>query len=128
MVRAGRRLVGEYLEFLEGRCRPNTVLAAAYDLRVFFDVVAKPAEDIRATDVLGFITAQRTGRSSTEPLQPVDMTTPRLGCRPARWRAGCRSSRGSSPTCRHAATSVRTRCPAVCRAGASVRVRARGCR
>jgi hypothetical protein len=60
MVRVGRRVVGEYLEFLEGRCRPNTVLAAAYDLRVFFDVVAKPSEDIRATDVLGFITAQRT--------------------------------------------------------------------
>ncbi len=79
MVRAGRRLVGEYLEFLEGRCRPNTVLAAAYDLRVFFDVVAKPAEDIRATDVLGFITAQRTGRSSTEPLQPVDSDDASVG-------------------------------------------------
>jgi len=72
MVRVGRRLVDEYLEFLEGRCRPNTVLAAAYDLKLFFDVVAKPAEEICATDVLGFITAQRTGRSGTEPLQPVD--------------------------------------------------------
>jgi hypothetical protein len=27
-------------------------------------------------------------------------TTPRWACRPARWRGGCRASRGSSPTCR----------------------------
>ena len=71
MVRVGMRLVDEYLEFLEGRCRPNTVLAAAYDLRVFFAVVAKPAEDVRAADVLGFITTQRTGGSSGQPLQPI---------------------------------------------------------
>src|SRR3954454_10009154 len=63
--------VNDYLEFLEGRCRPNTVLAAAYDLRVFFGVVAKPAEEVRSADVLAFITAQRTGRTRTEPLQRV---------------------------------------------------------
>jgi len=28
-------LVDHYPEFLEGRCRPNTVLAAAYDLKEF---------------------------------------------------------------------------------------------
>jgi len=71
VVRVGLPLVDEYLEFLEGRCRPNTVLAAGYDLRVFFTVVGKAAEEVRAADVLGFITAQRTGRSSTEPLQPA---------------------------------------------------------
>jgi integrase len=48
------------------------VLAAAHDLRVFFSVVDKPAEDVRATDVLGFITAQRTGRSNGARLQPVE--------------------------------------------------------
>ena len=31
-VRLGMPLVDDYLEFLDGRCRPNTVLAAAYDL------------------------------------------------------------------------------------------------
>ena len=71
VVRLGLPLVDEYLEFLEGRCRPNTVLAAAYDLRVFFSVVGKAAQEVRAADVLGFITAQRTGRGSTEPLQAV---------------------------------------------------------
>jgi integrase/recombinase XerD len=55
-------LVDDCLEFLEGRCRPNTVLAAAYDLRVFFTVVAKPAAEVEPADVLGFIAAQRTGR------------------------------------------------------------------
>jgi integrase/recombinase XerD len=71
VLRVGMPLVDEYLEFLEGRCRPNTVLAAAYDLRVFFGVVAKPAEEVRSADVLAFITAQRTGRTRTEPLQRV---------------------------------------------------------
>ena len=71
VLRLGVPLVDEYLEFLEGRCRPNTVLAAGYDLRVFFAAVGKTAEEVRAADVLGFITAQRSGRSSTRPLQPV---------------------------------------------------------
>ena len=35
VVRLGMPLVDDHLEFLEGRSRPNTVLAAAYDLRVF---------------------------------------------------------------------------------------------
>jgi hypothetical protein len=43
VVRLGVRLLDEYLEFLAGRCRPNTVLAVAYDLKVFFTVVGKPA-------------------------------------------------------------------------------------
>jgi site-specific recombinase XerD len=72
VVRLGMPLVDDYLEFLDGRCRPNTVLAAAYDLRVFFTSVGKPAEEVRSADVLGFITAQRTGRSGGAILQPVD--------------------------------------------------------
>jgi len=72
VVRLGMPLVDDYLEFLSGRCRPNTVLAAGYDLRVFFSVVGKAAEDVRATDVLGFITAQRTGRSDGARLQQVE--------------------------------------------------------
>jgi hypothetical protein len=34
-ARLGVRLLDEYLRFLAGRCRPNTVLAAAYELKVF---------------------------------------------------------------------------------------------
>lgn len=72
VVRLGMPLVDDYLEFLDGRCRPNTVLAAAYDLRVFFGVVGKPADEIRSADVLGFITSQRTGRSGAQVVQPLD--------------------------------------------------------
>jgi integrase/recombinase XerD len=72
LVRLGMPVVDGYLEFLEGRCRPNTVLAAAYDLKVFFGVVDKPPAEVRPADVLGFITSQRTGRASDQRLQPVD--------------------------------------------------------
>ena len=72
VLRVGVPLVDDYLEFLEGRCRPNTVLAAAYDLRVFFTVVAKSPAEVGPADVLGFITAQRTGRTSDRVLQPVE--------------------------------------------------------
>ena len=61
VVRLGIRLLDEYLEFLAGRCRPNTVLAVAYDLKVFFTVVGKTPRRVRPADVLAFMTAQRTG-------------------------------------------------------------------
>jgi integrase len=65
-------LADVYLEFLGGRCRPNTVLAAAYDLKVFFTAVGKAPQEITAGDVLAFITAQRTGRAGGRVvLQPV---------------------------------------------------------
>ncbi len=54
VVRLGVPLADDYLEFLAGRCRPNTVLAAAYDLRVFFSVVDKSPEDVVAGRRAGF--------------------------------------------------------------------------
>ena len=78
---AGRPLVGlgvplldEYLEFVAGRCRPNTVLATAFDLKVFFSVVGKAPAEVTAADVLGFITAQRTGGDGHR-LRSVDVDT-----------------------------------------------------
>jgi integrase/recombinase XerD len=72
-VGMGVPLADVYLEFLGGRCRPNTVLAAAYDLKVFFTVVGKPPDQVLPADVLAFITAQRTGRGGgSGVLQPVD--------------------------------------------------------
>ena len=65
-------LADVYLEFLGGRCRPNTVRAAAYDLKVFFTAVAKPPDQVRPADVLAFITAQRTGQAGEGGvLQPL---------------------------------------------------------
>jgi integrase/recombinase XerD len=67
VVRLGVPLLDDYLEFLSGRCRPNTVLAVAYDLKVFFEVVGKTPKRVRPGDVLGFMTAQRTGQPSLSP-------------------------------------------------------------
>src|SRR5258706_141052 len=73
VVGVGVPLADVYLEFLGGRSRLNTVLAAAYDLKVFFTVVGKPPDQVRPGDVLAFITAQRTGRPGEHgALQPVD--------------------------------------------------------
>jgi hypothetical protein len=59
VLRLGVSLLDDYLEFLAGRCRPNTVLAAAYDLRVFFTVVAKAPDEVCAAD-----TSVNTGPTS----------------------------------------------------------------
>jgi len=76
VARTGVPLADVYLEFLGGRCRPNTVRAAAYDLKVFFSVVGKSPEQVRAADVLAFITAQRTGQAAgpgaLRPLKAAD--------------------------------------------------------
>ena len=61
VVRVGDPLVDEYLVFMGSRARPNTVLAAAFDLKVFFTVVGKAPLQVRGSDVLGFIRAQQTG-------------------------------------------------------------------
>ena len=58
-VRLGHRVVDEYLEFLAARCRPNTVLASGFDLKVFFDLVRVEPTEVTPADVLGFIAAQR---------------------------------------------------------------------
>ncbi len=71
VIRLGVPLVDDYLEFLAGRCRPNTVLAAAYDLKVFFTVVAKDPQEVLPADVLAFITSQRTGSRDAEVVQAV---------------------------------------------------------
>ncbi len=61
VARLGLLLADEYLEFLAGRCRPNTVLAVAYDLKVFFAAAGKPPDAVTTADVLAFMTSQRTG-------------------------------------------------------------------
>ena len=46
-VWVGEQLADVYMEILGGRCRPNTVRTAAYDLKAFFTVVAKSPEQAR---------------------------------------------------------------------------------
>ena len=60
------QLVDDFLRFAGGRARPNTVRAYAHDLKVFFSIVAKDPIEVRAKDVLGFITAQQHARVGAE--------------------------------------------------------------
>ncbi|MFI7301391.1 hypothetical protein [Streptomyces sp. NPDC050121] len=55
----GHVLVDDYLEFVAARCRPNTLLATAYDLKVFFSVVPMEPTDVVTADIFAFITAQK---------------------------------------------------------------------
>jgi site-specific recombinase XerD len=59
----GHRLVDRYLEFVAGRSRPNTLRAVAFDLKVFFAVVAKDPAEVTAADVFDFLAEQRGDRS-----------------------------------------------------------------
>ncbi len=62
LIRLGHRLVDGYLELVAARARPNTLLAQAYDLKVFFSIVEADPVDVVAADVLEFISAQRQPR------------------------------------------------------------------
>jgi len=77
-VRLDVPLLDDYLIFLAGRCRPNTVLAAAYDLKVFFTAVGKAPAQVTPADVLAFMTAQRTGVPGPGPVRAVT-TEPEAG-------------------------------------------------
>src|SRR5215207_5472641 len=58
--RLGHHLVDDYLASVAARLRLNSTLAVAYDLKVFFTVVAKDPADVGAADVVAFVRAQRT--------------------------------------------------------------------
>jgi integrase/recombinase XerD len=63
----GEPLVDGNLEFVARRCRPNTVRAVAFDLKVFFSVVDEPP-----------VTVGRRTCSSSWPHQRGDRTVVRL--------------------------------------------------
>ena len=56
----------EFLEFAARRGRPNTVRAYAHDLKTFFGVVRKDPLEVRAADLMAFVTAQRPQRPGAE--------------------------------------------------------------
>jgi integrase/recombinase XerD len=59
----GDPLVDGYLEFVAGRCRPNTVRAVAFDLKVFFAVVDREPVTVTPPDVFEFLAQQRGDRT-----------------------------------------------------------------
>jgi integrase/recombinase XerD len=61
--RLGEPIVDRYLEFVAGRCRPNTLRAVAFDLKTFFAVIGKDPVQVAAADVFDFLADQRGDRS-----------------------------------------------------------------
>ena len=70
--RLGHPLLDDYLEMVAARARPNTVLATAFDLKVFFSVVGKEPAEVADADVLAFITAQRQPRRGAKVVRIED--------------------------------------------------------
>lgn len=68
----GHALVDDYLEFVVAHCRPNTLLATAYDLKVFFSVVPKDPTDIVTADIFAFINAQKKPRRGPKVVRLED--------------------------------------------------------
>jgi len=52
-------LLCRYVEFIEARCRANTVAATVSDLRLFFGAVDKAPTAVTPADVMAFIAVQR---------------------------------------------------------------------
>jgi len=71
-VRLGHELLDDYLRFVAARCRPNTVLAAGFDLKVFFTFVDKDPIEVTMADVLDFIADQRAPRRGSNVVRLQD--------------------------------------------------------
>jgi integrase len=61
-VHLGHPLLDAFLEFVAGRARWNTVLATAFDLKVFFSIIDTDPAAVTPADVLAFIQRQREPR------------------------------------------------------------------
>jgi hypothetical protein len=101
VVRVGVPLLDDFLEFLAGRARPNTVLAAGYDVVVFFRFVAKEPHEVTSADVLAFVTSLNAAVPTVAACARF-RTQPQSA--PARSAAACRRSQGCSPTSPSGAT------------------------
>jgi hypothetical protein len=72
LIRLGHPLLDTYLELVTAHTRPNTVIATAFDLKVFFTVIDKDPVEITVTDVLAFIKAQREPRRGAKVVRIED--------------------------------------------------------
>jgi site-specific recombinase XerD len=61
-VSLGHLQLERHLEFVAARSRPNTVLATASDLKLFFASVGKDPLEVTTADVMAFIALQRAPR------------------------------------------------------------------
>lgn len=72
VIRLGHSLIDAYLELVASRARPNTLLATAFDLKVFFSVVKKEPVEVTSADVLAFIAEQRKPRRGPKVVRIED--------------------------------------------------------
>ena len=72
VIRVGHPLLDAYVELVTARARWNTVLATAFDLKVFFSIVDKDPVDVEPADVLAFIKAQRQPHRGTKVVRIED--------------------------------------------------------
>ncbi len=124
LVRLGVQVLDDYLRFVAVRARPNTVLATAYDLVVFFRVVRTPtgggeqrgcvAVHHRAAHWLGRARAACGGRTRG---------TGRRG----RCAVACPASQGCSRICWRGGMSRSIPCRVGCPRGGNVSVHSRQC-
>ena len=71
-LRLGHGQLDGYLDLVAARARPNTVLATAFDLKVFFGIIGKEPAAVSPADVLEFIRAQRSPRRGPEVVRLDD--------------------------------------------------------
>jgi len=68
----GHALVDDYLGFVAARAKPNTLLATAFDLKVFFSVVEKDPAQVTSADVFTFLKSQRTSNQEAKIVRLED--------------------------------------------------------
>lgn len=71
-LRLGHELLDDYLDLVAARARPNTVLATAFDLKVFFEAVGKDPAQVAPADVLAFLRDQRRPRRGARVVRIED--------------------------------------------------------
>ena len=71
-VGLGHPQLDRHLEFVAARGRPNTVLATASDLKLFFESVAKEPTEVTTADVLEFVARQREPRIDAKVVRLSD--------------------------------------------------------
>src|SRR5438067_12931180 len=72
VISVGHPVLDDYVELVTARARWNTVLATAFDLKVFFSIINKDPVDVTTADVLTFIKAQRAGRHGAKVVRIED--------------------------------------------------------
>ena len=68
----GLELVDDYLDLLRCRCRPNTWLNYAHDLKIFFNIVDKSVAEVSTADVFRFIRCQSQREAEPAVDAPFD--------------------------------------------------------